>query len=235
MSTADRRWYPLHPYGPDGHDAPQFAYSLGVRRDDLVVVSGQISRGHTGRLVGLDDPTAQAVQVFENIRAVLRAAGGDLTDVIATTTHITDRAFREPVTAVRRRFFPAAPYPGNTLIVVAGLAIPEYLVEIYALATVGCQARWTVRWPIWSFRIACLRATWSSALRSGDTGARGVRPGPRWSTLHLSPVQLDGSASVACAKNHSVGCNRFLDREEVSTQRPSRHREAPPARARSTS
>ncbi|MFC4049926.1 RidA family protein [Actinomadura syzygii] len=126
----------LRPYGPDGHDAPRFAYSLGVQHGDMVFIAGQVARDAAGRLVGPADPEAQAGQVYENLRAVLADAGGGPGHVVATTTYITDRAYREPVTAVRRRFFDGADYPTNTLVIVAGLGLPEYLVEVSAIAVV---------------------------------------------------------------------------------------------------
>ncbi|TMR04938.1 RidA family protein [Actinomadura soli] len=126
----------LRPYGPDGHDAPRFAYSLGVLCGGMVFIAGQVARDAAGRLIGPADPEAQARQVYENVRAVLADAGGGPGDIVATTTYITDRAYREPVTAVRRSFFDGADYPANTLVIVAGLGLPDYLVEVSAIAVV---------------------------------------------------------------------------------------------------
>lgn len=70
----------------------------------MVFDAGQIARDAAGRLIGPADPEAQARQVYGNLRAVLAEAGGRPGDIVATT-YITDRAYREPVTEVRRRFF----------------------------------------------------------------------------------------------------------------------------------
>jgi 2-iminobutanoate/2-iminopropanoate deaminase len=135
------RWEPVRPFGANGHHADDFAYSLGVRSGDVVWFAGQIARAPEGELVGLADPEAQAVQVYRNVQSLLQAAGGDLEDIVATTTYITDRAYREPVTAVRRGVFPGPDYPTNTLVICAGLGIPEYLVEVEGVAIVGSRSR----------------------------------------------------------------------------------------------
>lgn len=114
--------------------ASRFAYSYAVQTGRVLWISGQISRDASGQLVGAGDIRAQAVQVFENIRAAVESAGGSMADVVTTTTYITERPFREVVTDVRHRYFPGPEYPGNTLLIVAGLGLPEYLVEIEAVA-----------------------------------------------------------------------------------------------------
>lgn len=116
--------------------ASRFAYGYGVQTGELVWISGQISRNSAGDLVGKDDIHAQAVQVFENIKAVVEAASGTMADIVATTTYITDRPFREVVTKVRHDYFSGPDYPGNTLLIINGLGLPEYLVEIEAVAWV---------------------------------------------------------------------------------------------------
>lgn len=135
------RWEPLRPFGAEGHDAPKFAYSLGVRCGDTVWFAGQVARTPDGELVGLADAAAQAAQVYRNVEAVLAEAGGTLADVVATTTYITDRAYREPVTAVRHRFLPGPDHPTNTLVICTGLGIPEYLVEVEGVAVIGSRSR----------------------------------------------------------------------------------------------
>jgi 2-iminobutanoate/2-iminopropanoate deaminase len=117
---------------PDG--AAQYAYSYGQRTGNIVWIAGQVPRARDGSMVGIGDAEAQAVQVFENIRAVVEEAGGTLADVVQTTTYITERPARETVGAVRRRYFPGPSYPTATLLIVAGLGLPEYLVEIDAVA-----------------------------------------------------------------------------------------------------
>jgi 2-iminobutanoate/2-iminopropanoate deaminase len=117
---------------PDG--ATPFAYAYGVRTGAIVWIAGQVPRDRSGALVGVGDAEAQAVQVFENLKAVVEEAGGSLADVVQTTTYVTGRPHREAVNRVRRRYFPGPTYPAATLVIVAGLGVPEYLVEIDAVA-----------------------------------------------------------------------------------------------------
>ena len=53
-----------------------------------------------------------------------------------TVVYITDARFREPISAVRAKYYLPGQLPASTLIVVAGLASPEYLIEVDAIAVV---------------------------------------------------------------------------------------------------
>lgn len=114
--------------------AARFFYSHGVRRDAQLWISGQVSMDSAGSVVAEGDINGQAERVFENLSAVLRAAGGDFSHVVATTTYVTDRSLLVPVNEVRGRYLTTDPAPTSTLLVVAGLARPEFLVEISAVA-----------------------------------------------------------------------------------------------------
>ena len=55
----------------------------------FVFISGQVSQNERGEIVGEGDIEAQAVQVFANLRAAMQAVGGDLSNLVKTTTYIT--------------------------------------------------------------------------------------------------------------------------------------------------
>ena len=114
--------------------AAQAAYDYAVRAGDLVYLSGQVARDANGEPVGVGDFEAQAVQVFENLERVLASAGGTLADVVDTRMYILDRANRVTLNEVRRRYYPGPDFPCSTLLVVAGLAHPDLLLEIEAVA-----------------------------------------------------------------------------------------------------
>ncbi|MEW2399347.1 RidA family protein [Streptomyces sp. NPDC046862] len=114
--------------------AARFFYNHGVLHGRQLWISGQVSMDADGAVVGAGDITRQAEQVFENLAAVLRAAGGDMSHVVSTTTYVTDRALLLPVNEVRSRYLTADPAPTSTLLVVAGLARPDFLLEISAVA-----------------------------------------------------------------------------------------------------
>lgn len=114
--------------------AARFFYSHGVRRGAQLWISGQVSMESSGAVVAEGDIIGQAERVFENLSAVLRVAGGDFSHVVSTTTYVTDRSHLLPVNEVRGRYMTTDPAPTSTLVVAAGLARPEFLVEISAIA-----------------------------------------------------------------------------------------------------
>jgi 2-iminobutanoate/2-iminopropanoate deaminase len=108
-------------------------YSHAAKAGNLVFAAGQVAQDLEGNLVGRGDIEAQAVQVFENLQAVLKAAGATLNDVVKLTTYTTNIAYRATIAEVRARYFTSY-FPPNTFIVVASLATPDYLLEIEAVA-----------------------------------------------------------------------------------------------------
>lgn len=116
---------------------PTFSYSHAVRMGDLIFVSGQVAENAKGELVGKDDIRAQTVQVFENLRLVLEAAGSGLDLVGKVTVLTTSLDYRPVIHEIRSKVFgPIGHYPASTLAVITSLAKPEFLVEIDAVALV---------------------------------------------------------------------------------------------------
>ena len=104
----------------------------------LVFLAGQVAfdrHGPDRRLVGIGDPAVQTRQAIENIRALLRQAGGDLQDVVEMTVYATSVDLMEPAGRVAQAYF-ADPLPAQSFIVVQALARPELLVEIRAIAAI---------------------------------------------------------------------------------------------------
>jgi 2-iminobutanoate/2-iminopropanoate deaminase len=108
-------------------------YSHAAKAGGLVYLAGQIALDVEGNLVGRGDIEAQAVQVFENLKAALASAGTSLDQVVKLTTYTTSVVYRQKIAEVRARYF-SDYFPPNTFIVVAGLATPDYLLEIEAVA-----------------------------------------------------------------------------------------------------
>jgi enamine deaminase RidA (YjgF/YER057c/UK114 family) len=127
---------------PEGVPEPRAAYShaVRVRSGELLVLAGQVAVDFDGTTVGVDDVVAQFEQVMDNLGGVLRGAGASFADVVKYTMFVVGRgnvaAMREARSALWSELYPDGRYPANTLLVVDGLASPEYLVEIEAIAAV---------------------------------------------------------------------------------------------------
>lgn len=117
------------------HDTTAYAYSHAVRMGDLIFVAGEVARDRSGDLVGKGDVRAQTEQVFENLKAVLEAAGSGLDKVGKVTVLTTSLEYRPVIHEIRTRVFQEAGHlPASTLAVVTSLADPDWLVEIEAVA-----------------------------------------------------------------------------------------------------
>ena len=115
--------------------APGFGYSHVVTASGrLIAVSGQVALDEAGHLVGRGDPEAQARQVFENLRRCLVAADATFADVVKFTFYLTDLAVLPAVRAVRDEYVDAARPPASSAVQVAGLVLPDLLIEIDAFA-----------------------------------------------------------------------------------------------------
>jgi 2-iminobutanoate/2-iminopropanoate deaminase len=110
-------------------------YTDAVRAGDLLFVSGVVPVDGAGALVGGADVVAQARQVFENMGAVLAAAGCGFGDVVKVTVFLVDVDDRPRVNTVRREVFGDA-RPASTLVEVSRLAVPGARVEVEAVALV---------------------------------------------------------------------------------------------------
>jgi enamine deaminase RidA (YjgF/YER057c/UK114 family) len=119
--------------------AGQYSHLARVRgAGEFVFIAGQLALDAAGNLVGADDFDAQCAQVFSNIEAALRAAGGGWNNVVQLTTYLVHSQDVPKLRAFRQRefprFFPGGAYPPNTLVVIDRLAGEPYLVEIQAIA-----------------------------------------------------------------------------------------------------
>ena len=119
----------------DGLAEPISHFTDAVRAGDLLFVSGIVAVDGEGALVGGDDVVAQARQVFENMRAVLAAAGCGFGDVVKVTVFLTDVDDRPLVNPVRQDVFGEA-RPASTLVEVSRLAVPGAKVEVEAIAVI---------------------------------------------------------------------------------------------------
>jgi reactive intermediate/imine deaminase len=113
-------------------------YSQAVRAGDTVYLSGQIPLDPKTMKLVEGDFAAQARRVFENLRAVCRAADGDFDRVVRVTVYLTDLANFASVNEVMATYF-REPYPARAAIGVASLPRGA-LVEIDAVMHLGAPA-----------------------------------------------------------------------------------------------
>ncbi len=119
---------------PDPYEP--YRLSQGMRVGDLLFVSGQAAISPEGEVVGLGDFDAQAEQTFRNLQRVLAAGGSGLDRVAKVTIFLTDMANFPKIVDLRGRWF-TPPYPADTIVEVASLALPGLEIEIEAVAVAG--------------------------------------------------------------------------------------------------
>ncbi|MBL4682584.1 MAG: RidA family protein [Pseudomonadales bacterium] len=99
-------------------------------------IAGQTGVTKDKRLPGDGGIEAQTQQLFENLKLILEAAGGDLSSIVSTTVYLTDIKDNEAFNTVRAKYFENMLPPTSTLLVVSQLFTKALLVEITAVAVV---------------------------------------------------------------------------------------------------
>ena len=104
------------------HNAPQAigTYSQAVKVGQTVYLSGQIPLVPATMTVVEGDISAQITQVFDNLKAVAVAAGGELSDIVKLNIFLTDLANFPLVNEIMGQYF-QEPYPARAAIGVAAL------------------------------------------------------------------------------------------------------------------
>jgi enamine deaminase RidA (YjgF/YER057c/UK114 family) len=120
---------------PDAKPVANYKMATRLENGRLLYISGQVAWDAAGTIVGKGDVRAQARQVFENLRGVLQAAGGDLGNLMKITTYIT-RIENFPAVAEARSAVFQGELPASTLIVVKSLFHPDFLIEVEGVAAV---------------------------------------------------------------------------------------------------
>ncbi|MEU8901798.1 RidA family protein [Nocardia sp. NPDC048505] len=116
---------------PDWYSA--YRISQAVVAGGLIYVSGQAGFTPDGKTVpgGFH---AQGRQAFRNVEAVLARAGATLADVVKVGIFVRDMAANLPAVLELRAEFLSEPYPADTLLEVAGLAQPDWQIEVEVIA-----------------------------------------------------------------------------------------------------
>lgn len=107
-------------------------YSQAIKSGNTLFLSGQIPIDPETNDVVTGSVADQTRQVLENLRAVLKATGLDMTDVVKTTVYLTDLKTFTEMNEVYAEFF-SEPYPARATVEVAKLP-KDVAIEIDAIA-----------------------------------------------------------------------------------------------------
>ena len=122
---------------PDLATPPSNIYNHVVKVGTTVYISGQVSRDMNGRTSHVGDPEAQIREVWANLEIAVKAAGGSLKDIVKTTTYVVGAENLGKIRAARLSLLPPDGRPTSTTLLVAGLADPDLMVEVEAIAVLG--------------------------------------------------------------------------------------------------
>jgi 2-iminobutanoate/2-iminopropanoate deaminase len=110
-----------------------------VTSGKIVMIAGQVAHDLQGNIVGENDFAAQVEQVFKNVDAAVRAAGGTFRNIVKLNNYCIDAVPGEPLAVyrtVRDRYFDRTHPPTSTFVYVSRLARPNWLFEMDAMAVI---------------------------------------------------------------------------------------------------
>lgn len=113
-----------------------YTHVVEVTGGKTVFISGQIAFDAAGKVVGVGDLAAQAHQVFANLRAGLAAVGADFNQVVKLSYFLLDISQLPTVREIRNQYINPAQPPASTAVQVGGLAHPDLLIEVEAVAVI---------------------------------------------------------------------------------------------------
>ncbi len=115
-----------------------FSQAVVCQGGKTVYLSGQTAWDANKQIVGGNDLGEQSRQALRNVQIGVEAAGGTLADVVSLRIYIVNPKPGDtgPVGEALREFFSADTPPASTWIGVISLAMPEFLIEIEAIAVI---------------------------------------------------------------------------------------------------
>jgi enamine deaminase RidA (YjgF/YER057c/UK114 family) len=118
---------------------PGYSQVVDVSARRLIFIAGQTALNQDGELIGKNDFSAQAAQVFRNLNIALRSAGCTASNLVKLTVFLRNIDHLSAYRDERNRFFatvtpPAA--PAVTLVEVSRLYGSDFMIEIEAIAAV---------------------------------------------------------------------------------------------------
>ena len=118
------------------YDPPAYAQAVKVTGGQTILyIAGQVAYGPDGGAVHAGDFKAQARAALQALKAQVEAGGGTMASIVKVNTYLTDIRHRADYGPIREEFFGKnKKMPASTLVAVAALAQPEFLIEIEAIA-----------------------------------------------------------------------------------------------------
>ena len=124
---------------PKSLHTPFSTYSHGIKVDgaqQIIFCAGQVAGDKDGNIIGKGDFWAQGHQVMANLRDVLAEGGAGFANIVKATIFVVGQEHAQPGRDLCGQYFDKDNPPANTLVVCQGLADPDFLVEVQAIAVV---------------------------------------------------------------------------------------------------
>ena len=125
----------IEPYAAKSvYNPPAYAQAVKVEgAQTILYLSGQVDYDDKGGCAHPGDFAAQAKATLAAVKAQVEAGGGTMANIVKVNTYVTDIRHRADYAAIREEFF-GKKMPASTMVAVAALAQPEFLIEIEAVA-----------------------------------------------------------------------------------------------------
>jgi enamine deaminase RidA (YjgF/YER057c/UK114 family) len=115
-------------------DPPTYSQAVKVTgAETILYLAGQVAYDDNGGVAHPGDFKAQARAALQALKAQVEAGGGTMANIVKVNTYLTDIRHRADYGPIREEFF-GKKMPAHTLVAVAALAAPEFLIEIEAIA-----------------------------------------------------------------------------------------------------
>ena len=118
------------------YDPPIYSQAVKVTGGETILyLSGQVAYDESGGVAHPGDFKAQARAALQAVKAQVEAGGGTMANIVKVNTYLTDIRHRADYGPIREEFFGKnKQMSASTLVAVAALALPEFLIEIEAIA-----------------------------------------------------------------------------------------------------
>ena len=117
-------------------DPPTYSQAVKVTAGETILyIAGQVAYDDKGGAAYPGDFKAQARAALLAVKAQVEAGGGTMANIVKVNTYLTDIRHRVDYGPIREEFF-GKKMPASTLVAVAALAQPEFLIEIEAVAVI---------------------------------------------------------------------------------------------------